>query len=174
MAAPLDILDVIKRAKPREHTVQVCLAGDDAAEVERLERELATLADAWEPTSLGDKHPGEKAAKQIAAIRTRMQKSVVEFRFRALGATAWSDLVAAHPGESKQEAWNVKTFPIALLAACCVDPVMTVEQAQTLCEQLNEGQRGDLHAAVWEVNASATSVPFSVSASAILSSIAEK
>lgn len=170
----LDILDVIKRAKPREHTVTVCLAGDDAAEVERLERELASLADAWEPTSLADKHPGEAAAKKIATIRARMQKAQVEFRFRALGATAWSDLLAAHPSENKNEAWNTKTFPIALLAASCIDPAMTPEQATTLCEQLNEGQRLDLHAAAWEVNQGATSVPFSVSASAILSSIAEK
>lgn len=174
MAAALDILDVIKRAKLREHTVPVCLAGDAAAEVERLERELASLADAWEPTSLGDKHPGEATAKKIAALRERMQKSVVGFELRALGDTAWSDLVAAHPSESKNEAWNPKTFPIALLAATCINPVMTIEQAQTLCEQLNEGQRADLHAGVWEVNQGATSVPFSVSASAILHSIAAK
>ncbi|GCD37936.1 hypothetical protein OEIGOIKO_05746 [Streptomyces chrestomyceticus JCM 4735] len=166
-----DISEIIKRARPRETTVTLYLAGDEAAEVERLEKELAGLSDTWQPDSLGAKSPGEKLAKQIAATRERLKKSAVEFRLRALGRLAWSDLVAAHPSKDKAQAWDPETFPQALLAACCVEPAMAPEQVAELFEVLNEGQRIELCQAAYDVNAEATSVPFSVSASSILASL---
>ncbi|MEV5138425.1 hypothetical protein AB0K71_05705 [Streptomyces syringium] len=166
-----DISEILKRAKPRERSVFLCLAGDEAAEVERLERQLAELSDTWAPASLGATNPGEKLAKQIKAARERMRKGEVEFKLRALGDKTWSDLVAAHPSKNKNEAWDPQTFPKALLSQCCVDPVMTADQVTELFEVLNEGQRNELMQAAYDVNAEATSVPFSVSASAILSSL---
>jgi hypothetical protein len=166
-----DITDILKRAKPRESTITVYLAGDEAAEIERLEHQLTELSDTWEPDSLASVNPGEKIAKQIGAARQRMQKSGVEFRMRALGAQAWSDLVAAHPPKDQAQAWDPATFPRALVSSCCVDPVMTAEQADDLFEVLNQGQRSALMQAAFEVNAEATSVPFSVSASGILASL---
>ncbi|MFH8752935.1 hypothetical protein ACH4GK_17930 [Streptomyces rimosus] len=168
-----DITEIIKRAKPRETTVTLYLAGDEAAEVERLEAELAGLSDTWQPDSLGAKNPGEKLAKEIAAARKRLKASAVEFRLRALGRLAWSDLVAAHPSKDKAQAWDPETFPQALLAACCVEPAMKPEQVADLFEVLNEGQRIALCQAAYDVNAEATSVPFSVSASSILASLTD-
>ncbi|GAA2484575.1 hypothetical protein GCM10010406_21050 [Streptomyces thermolineatus] len=169
-----DITDVLKRLKPREKLVTLYLAGDEVAEVERLEAELARLNDGWQPTSLGSANPKEKLAKQIAAARERIAKSAVDFRLRALGDKAWSDLVAAHPSDKRDEAWDPTTFPAALIAACCVDPAMTVEQVHQLFDGLNFGQREALTSGALEVNGDATAVPFSISASAILQSIAEK
>lgn len=166
-----DISEILKRAKPRERSVTICLAGDEVAEVERLERQMADLSDTWQADSLASGNPHEKLAKQIKAARDRMKKAEVEFRIRALGAQAWSDLVAAHPSKNKNEAWDPETFPQALLAQCCVDPVMSADQVGELFEVLNEGQRTELCQAAYDVNAEATSIPFSVSASAILSSL---
>lgn len=166
-----DISDIIARAKPRESVVPVFLDGSAAAEVEALERQLADLADTWEPDSLAATNPAEDLARQIQAARQRMRESQVDFRLRALGDKAWSDLVASHPSKDKSQLFDPTTFPRALVAACCVDPVMDAGQAAELFEVLNEGQRGDLWRAAYAVNAEATSVPFSVSASGILNSL---
>lgn len=136
-----------------------------------MERELTGLSDTFRPDSLAQKNPAEAIVKKIAAARERMKKSETEFRFKALGDRAWSDLVAAHPSKNKNEAWDPETFPKALLSTCCVDPVMTPEQVVELFDVLNEGQRGELVQAAYDVNAEATSIPFSVSASGILSSL---
>lgn len=166
-----DFSEILKRAKPREKSVFLCLAGNEVAEVERLERQLTELSDTWQPDSLAGANPGEKIARQIKAARDRMRKAEVEFKLRALGDRAWSDLVAAHPSKNKNEAWDPETFPKALLAKCCIDPVMTADQVEELFEVLNEGQRGELVQGGYDVNAEATSIPFSVSASGILSSL---
>lgn len=169
-----DIAEVLKKATPRERSVVVCVAGDAAAEVDRLEAELSRQSQGWQPTSLADKNPGEKVARQIEAARQRMRESEVEFRFKALGHKAWSDLVAQHPSGNAEQRWDPDTFPPALVAAACIDPVMSPEQVGELLEVLNEGQAEELFNAAYEVNAEPTQVPFSLAASAILSSTAEK
>ncbi|MFB6977685.1 hypothetical protein [Streptomyces scopuliridis] len=166
-----DITEILKRAKPREKSVFMCLAGDLIAEVDRLERELAGLSDTWRAESLASSNPAEKIAKKIKAVREQMKEAETEFRFRAVGDKAWSDLVAAHPSANKNEGWDPATFPKALVSACCVDPVMTPEQAEQLFEVLNEGQRTELMQGAYDVNAEATSIPFSVSASGILAGL---
>lgn len=168
-----DINEILKRAKPREKTVPICLAGDELAEIERLEQELANLPASWRADSLAAKDPGEAIRKKIETVKARMRKAEVPFRLRALGDKAWSDLVAAHPSKNKHEAWDPETFPKALLAVCCVDPVMTADQVGELFEVLNMGQREELCQAAYDVNAEATSIPFSLSASGILNSLTD-
>lgn len=167
-----DITDILKRARPRERSVTLCLAGDEAAEVERLERQLAELSDTWAPESLGAKNPAETLARKIKAVRERMRKSETEFRFRALGEKIWSDLLAAHPG-GKGQSFDPDTFPKALISAAAIEPAMTPDQVTELFEVLNQGQRDELWQAAFEVNTEATSIPFSVSASAMLSSLTD-
>ncbi|MFP3986876.1 hypothetical protein U9R90_05115 [Streptomyces sp. E11-3] len=164
-----DISEILAKAKPREHTVRICLAGDVAAEVDRLEGELQALGQ-WTSQSLAEENPGVALAEQIAAARERMREAEVAFTFRALGAKAWSDLVAQHPGKAEGEAWDVDTLAPALVAASAVDPAMSPDQVDELFEQLNHGQREELIGAAWSVNGEATSVPFSLHASAILAS----
>jgi hypothetical protein len=164
-----DIKDILAKAKPREHTVRICLAGDVAAEVERLEAELSATS-GWQAESIADQHPGVALAEQIAEARERMKAGEVEFTFRALGAKAWSDLVAQHPGKTDDDAWDAETLAPALVAASAVDPIMTQSDVDELFEALNVGQRQQLIDAAWQVNGEATSIPFSLHASAILAS----
>ena len=164
-----DIKDILAKAKPREHTIRLCLAGDVAAEVERLEAELAAMQ-SWVQQSIADAHPGIALAEKIAAARERMQGSEVEFTFRALGAKAWSDLVAQHPSEKEGESWDDESLAPALIAASAINPAMTPDDVGELFEQLNAGQRQQLIDAAWTVNGEATAVPFALHASAILAS----
>lgn len=167
-----DITQILAQAKAREKSVYLCLAGDLIAEVDRLERQLDGLSgDSWQPESLAATNPAQRIAKQIKAVRDRMKKAETEFRLRALGAKAYSDLLAAHPGKSPEEGFDMETFPKALLSACAIDPVMTPEQTEALFEILNEAQRQELMQAAFDVNNEATSIPFSVGASGILNSL---
>ncbi|KAB1146832.1 hypothetical protein F7R91_14745 [Streptomyces luteolifulvus] len=164
-----DIKEILAKARPREHTVRICLAGDLAAEVDRLEAELASYA-GWQQQSIADQNPAIEVAEKIAAAREAMREAEVPFTFQALGAKAWSDLVAQHPSENEGESWDDESLAPALVAASAKDPVMTPEDVAALFEQLNMGQRQELINAAWTVNGEATAVPFALHASAILAS----
>ena len=164
-----DIGDILSRARRREHSVTICLAGDLAAELDRLDGELQRAAD-WRPDSLGDEDPRGEIAERIQAVREEMRAAEITFTFRALGAKAWSDIIAQHPAKDQSQAFDAESLAPALVAASSVDPVMSREQVEELFEALNHAQREELMAAAWSVNGEATSVPFSLHASAILAS----
>jgi hypothetical protein len=170
-----DIEALLKQAKPRETVAAVYLDGATAAEIERLDRQLAEASDGtWQASSMADAHPGREIAEKIAAAREKLKASEAEFRFRALPDREWSDLLAAHPPrDAEKEMFNPDTFPAALIAACAVDPAMTSDQVGRLFAVLNQGQRNQLFTAAYEVNTEGTSVPFSVSASAILAALGD-
>lgn len=164
-----DIKDILARAKPREHTVSICVAGDLAAEYDRLQAELAKVS-AWQPQSMAEENPSTAIAERIADLTEQMRASEVDFTFRALGRKAWSDLVAQHPGKTAEDAWDDETLGLALVSECAVDPQMTPEEVDELFETLNVSQRQELLNAAWEVNGGSTAIPFSLAASAILAS----
>ncbi|MFF1281048.1 hypothetical protein [Streptomyces sp. NPDC058299] len=166
-----DIGDILKQAKPRERTVMVCVRGDLAGEAERLAAELARTSDDWEPSDLTETHPGRELAAQLKAVREQIKAAEVPFLLRYIGDRAYSDLVAAHPSEKDDELFDSDTFPRALIAASCVDPVMTEDQVAELFEVINEGQIKALFDAAWDVHHSADVVPFSLAASALLAAL---
>ncbi|MFD4912857.1 hypothetical protein ACFWNR_06495 [Streptomyces virginiae] len=166
-----DISEILKRAKRRQKSVFLCLAGDALAELDQLEKALAALGNAWQPDSLAAQDPRAELAKQVSAARDKVRASETEFRFEALGNKAWSDLHAEHPSSVKGQAWDPETFPPALIAACAVDPVMTVEQVRELFEVLNAGQCDQLFQGAYDANTEATGIPFSLNTSGILDSL---
>jgi hypothetical protein len=168
------IQEILKRAKPREKTVQVCLAGDLAGEAERLADEISRTAEEWEPTDLTDEHPGRKLAAQLKDVRAKARESEEPFTLRYIGDRSYSDLLAAHPAENDGEAFNSDTFPRALIAAACVQPKMTEEQVGDLFEVINEGEIKKLFDAAWDVHHSADTVPFSLAASALLAGLIDE
>lgn len=168
-AAAPTFADVMAMAKPREATARICLAGDLAAEADRLEAELAALA-SYTPTSLADVDPRPPIESELAEVYDQMRAAEVTVRFRALGRQAYSDLVAAHPGRDDSELWNPDTFMPALIIACVVEPEMSAEQAEQLLDVLNDKQRGDLWRAAFRANNGEVKVPFSPAASPATSS----
>jgi hypothetical protein len=167
-----DISEILKKAKRRQKSVHLCLAGDLVADLEGLERQLADVGgDAWSPDSLADEDPRTALAKKVAAARDKVRKSYTEFKFQALGDKEWSDLLAAHPPKDKNQSWDIETFPKALIAACAIDPVMLSDQVVELFQILNAGQREELFQGAFDVNTEAPGVPFSLSASGILEAL---
>ncbi|MFD6025705.1 hypothetical protein [Streptomyces griseoluteus] len=166
------IEDILKKAKPRERTVMVCMRGDLAGEAERLSDELSRVAEDWEPSDLTEEHPGRELASKLKAVREEARASEVPFTLRYIGDKAYSDLVAKHPGEEeKGQLFHPATFPRALVVAACVDPVMTAAQAEALFEVLNQGEIQKLVDAAWDVHTGSDLVPFSLAASALLAGL---
>lgn len=170
---PLNIDEVISRAKLPEKTVSLCLRGDLQAEWEDLERQLKAEQENTADESLGGNPKVRELADRMAALGKEMAESEVVFRFRGLGAKVYSDLMLKHKAEEGVETpdgvdWN--TWPTALIAACATDPVMTLKQAEELAETVSNRQWDDLYMAAIATNRDAISVPFSYAASAIRAS----
>lgn len=171
---PLDIDDVIARAKLPEKTLALCLRGDLQAEWEDLERQLKAEQDDPSDDSLGGNVKARDLAERMEAIGQEMAESQIVFRFRGLSRKAYSDLCAKHKaGEddtASVDGLNWKTYPTALIAACATDPVMTVEQAEKLSDTVTDVQWDQLFEVALSVNRGQVSVPFSLAASAIAAS----
>jgi hypothetical protein len=168
---PLDIDDVIARAHLPERTVVICLRGDLQAQWEDLDRQLTSEQENADDESLAGNPRIRELADQMEAVGKEIGACSVVFRFRGLGAKAYSDLLvknkATEDDAQAVDGLNFATYPTALIAACAVDPVMTEQKAGELSEKLSAKQWDDLFAAALAVNTSAISVPFSLSASAI-------
>lgn len=162
------VKDILAAAKPVERSVTICVAGDLNAQIEDLERELQAAAKRPH-TSLASSGDERALAEQIEALRERMSEHEVTFTFRALSSRAWSDLMARHPGRRElDEAFNVDTIAADVIASCAVDPEMTIEDADSLADVLNNAQFGALFECAWRCNTKALDVPFSVIASRVL------
>lgn len=145
--------DVIAKATPVERIVPVCVAGKLAGEYEQLKVELDRASGA---ARLGG-GPAVEITKRLVALEAEMREATYNFRFRALSARAWSDLIAAHPDKGGKRLFNVDTFPPAAIAACCVEPagLDDPDKVAALLASLSTAQQGDLFDGAWEVNTSA-------------------
>lgn len=160
--------DVLAQARPAQRSVTICLAGDLNVQVEELDQQLSRELKSTH-ASLGSSGREREIAEQIEALREQMAEHEVTFTFRALSARKWSDLMAAHPGRpGKDEAFNTETFPDAMLAACAVEPEMTVEQVTSLADSLGNAEFSALFDCAWSCNQKSLDVPFSVLASRVL------
>lgn len=168
-----DIKALLAKAKPRERTVKVMLDGALAGEIERLEAKLAEVSEDWQPSDLTEQHPGRALSEQIAKLRGQARESEAEFVLRNIGDEAYSSLMAAHPSENAELDFDSVTFPRALVAASCVDPVMTEDDAKALFEVITQGQIKDLFDAAWDVHNSSGLAPFSLAASALLAALGD-
>ena len=96
------------------------------------------------------------------------------FRFAAIGRRAWADLVAEHAptrddikADPRSEV-NPRTFPTAAVAASCVDPGMTLDDATRLEAALNDAQWTVLWDACLAANLGGVADPKSLIAGSVL------
>lgn len=163
-----DIKKILAAARARETTVAVCLAGDLAAEADRLTAELDRLGDPDAArSSLADVDPRAALVADLDTVIELMRSNEVTFRFRKIPDKEYSDLVAAHPSEDENEAWHPDTFPPALVAAACIDPAMSDEDVAELWDVLPFGSRIQLGNAAYNAcRGGAVSIPTSRAVSA--------
>ena len=77
-----------------------------------------------------------------------------DIRIRALPRKQYRELLETHPpADSDEKAdWDAETFPPALIAASCVDPELTLEQAQQIWDEWEAAEAGPLFLACWGLN----------------------
>lgn len=164
-AAAPDIKAIRAAATRREVAVRICVAGELSADAERLDAELRRL-DALTKTSLADGSDRARLVEELDAVIALMRENEFEFRFRALPSRDYSDLLAAHPSKKPDELFDAEAFPIALIAASCISPVMTVEDVEGLFDDLPQGGRNALWETAWSANRGEVRIPSSRAVSA--------
>lgn len=135
----VDIEALIAQAQPRRATVALCLRGD----VEQA------LIDA--------EARGDEA--EVGRLRGEVAAATVRFVLHGLSYPAFRRLQAEHPGKDGA-AWDLDTFPPALVRACLKDPV--VPPSSPLWEALTWGQMQALFDAAFTACAEADAVPLPV------------
>lgn len=100
-------------------------------------------------------------------MRDGDETTEVTLKYKAIGAKAYDELVSKHPPTREQRtngsSFNIDTFAPALIAACCVEPEMTAEDAKELW-QSDDWSRGDLlvlFSQAVELNNRGIDIPFS-------------
>lgn len=152
----MDIEEILAKRKLREDDVWIPLDETILEEIAELEQQM----ERHDPT-------GALRAKRDALIEQAEQDgAAARFTFRQLPARAYRQLVEAHPPQTKGMRWHEPTFAPALIAACCVEPEMTVAQATRIGDEWGEDAYLRLYATAITVNESQTQVPFSVTSTA--------
>jgi hypothetical protein len=123
-------------AAPRELVARILLRHDLSELHAEADAELQALI-----ASHGDEigNPALIAKKdEVLALEAEIDASLISFRFRALSARDWRVLTAAHPPTKQQKTANEQatldedSFWPAAVAACLVDPALTVDQVLEL------------------------------------------
>lgn len=163
-----DIKSMLKNAKRREDTADVCLRGDLAGQYDALERALEQLP---KSNKLGGDPERVRIAAELDRLRTEMQDGTVKFKLRALGDTAYQALVDEYPPRrdgdevdagDAQAGFNRTTFFHALIKASTVEPELDAEDwALLFAEGLSRGQWMKLRNKALLVNGDGVDVPFS-------------
>lgn len=172
--------DILASAKLPEDAVEICLRGDLQRRHEDLERDLQAAREADDrASSLAEGGQARKVAEEIQRVEAEMREHTHPFAFRALPSREYRELVQEHPpreGDQYDALYgaNMLTFPSVLISRCCIDPPMTVEQVEQLCDVLTDGQQTELFLCAARVNRDQVDVPKSVAASAILASSVPK
>lgn len=158
--------EILALAKPREAEVTLVLAGDLAADADRITRALDALDRPRPGASLADGAGRGQLLKELEEVRELMRSAEQPFRFRAMGDKAWSDLIAAHPSKNPGQDFDPMSMQAQLIAESSLEPKMSLEQVEQLLGRLNESQRDELFGAAWHANKGAVSVPTSRAVSA--------
>lgn len=157
---------VLAAIRPLETGARICLRGDLAhraqlldVEVRRLERASSASDSLGQPDELGPK------LTELEDLIAQMQAFQVEFRFRAAGDKAFSDLLVKYPPKVPGERIDADAAAPELIALSCVSHPMSLEQSQALHAVLAEGDRNALFNTAWTACAGDVRIPTSRAAS---------
>jgi len=163
--------DILGQIRLPERVYPLCMRADLRSEWEQAEQELAKAETQARDSLAGTTAAGKKIAARIQQLEQEMADHTIGIKLRAVTHKGWSDLLAAHPpreGNEADGAFNSDTFGCGLLAACAIDPVMTIDQAGLLVDRLTIGQWNDLFNTLWQLNRSGDDIPKSRRASEAL------
>ena len=171
------VQELLARRKPARQTVRLLLDGTLSSQVDEVRRQLklAKAADIADPQGLASR--AAPLEVKLNELQIEAEEASTAFTFQALGRARFEEVKRLHPPTEDQweryrervkAAWWVTapefhelTFAPALIAACCVEPAMTIEDAQALWDELSDGEAAALYTAALAVNEEVTNRPFS-------------
>jgi hypothetical protein len=161
--------DFAKAHKPARATARVGFRQDLWDRHARLEAELAQ---AIREDSTQNRDPEAPAvADELKALEAQIEAGEQAFTFQSIGKAKWTALIAEHPPLPEHKDMgsdhNPDTFPPAAMAACAVEPTMTVETAQAMADALNVSQWNRLWSAVLTANLGGGEAPKSAMATVV-------
>lgn len=155
----MDIEDLLSMATAPRRTVAICVRGDLVIRAEDLRTRWQAAVDYDRDHNTPSTAP--VLWDQLAEVEHEAKAATVDFTVQAISSTVWRRLVAEHPPPRDEGwLWDPETFPVAALAACCVEPAMTEDHAGELADKLSNGQWQKLFTAVMTVNVGDDLVPF--------------
>lgn len=129
-----------------------------------------TLTRAAAELAVDEAHDAELQALRdaVTAAEKEVQKQTDTYIFRACGRYRFNELVAEHPptdddieqirkesaDPNARPAYSFNTFAPALIAECCIDPKLSIEEATAICQDWNDAEVLELFATALGVNQS--------------------
>lgn len=163
----LTIEDILDMAKTPEKRARVCLRADLQAEYDSIVTELSTLVDAQgkviadDDAAVGDATPAQRAAEledRAQRVRREMLKSMWTPLFRGLTSDDLATFNREHAPKGDNP--DMTEYNTALVAACAVKPVLSVEDVRRLRTKLGSRAVGELvNTANWVCSRGGIDVP---------------
>jgi len=141
---------------------------------------LSALAEQQDEESSEEAEPPPRATPSLLKRKKRVRKEVqvtvsdedgeplrVSLLFEAVPATRYDKIMAAHPPRPQDKkqgyAYNPDKFGPAIIAATCIDPVLSEEDVKEIwnSEDWNRGERMMLLMSAIEVCTAGLNLPFS-------------
>lgn len=94
------------------------------------------------------------------AVAVNSDGGTAELKFQALPRREYRVLLDEHPPDTEGADWNPDTFPPALIAACSLDPKLTLEQAGEMWEEWEAGEMGRVFMLCFQLNEHAAGLSF--------------
>lgn len=163
------IQDILKAKRANRLSVDIALDPTLKPRMQDLEKQIRQARRDDQRENRNPQAPG--LVKQLEALEQEFRDSVVTFTFQDIGRSRFEALVETHPPteaqlkkHGDQLSWNPDTIPAALIAATCVEPEITLEDAEQLVTDWSTGDVQLLFNAALQVCLETASVPFSKTA----------
>ena len=166
------IAEIRSAKKPVTKIVHIQLDGEVALRLTELSEELEEAKRYDVLSNAPDTAPSIQA--QIDEVRDASKDTVASFTFRSIGRYRYDELVGLpkhQPTKDQKQkdglSFNPDTFPPALVAESCVEPEMSLEDAQEIFSDpdWNGAELQRLFFGALEVNNETGDIPFSKSGS---------
>jgi predicted phage tail protein len=153
----LDLDEVLSAARRVERVGRICLRGDLESELGDVLGELSTLVDdQGEPveneTTMAEVSKIPALQARAAELRRQMKEAERSIRFCAMSSDEWDTFEASHRTGGRGEVKDITAYKIALIAACAVEPTMSVDQVKALRGKLGGHQVDALFNAAYAAN----------------------
>lgn len=160
------IQDILKAKRANRLSVDIALDPTLKPQMHDLEKQIRQ---ARRDDQRENRNPQAPAlVKQLEAVEQEFRESVVTFTFQDIGRSRFEALVETHPPTEAQIkkhgdslSWNPETIAASLIAATCIDPEITLEDAEQLVADWSTGDVQLLFNAALQVCLETASVPFS-------------